>query len=232
MSSIDLTLVIVTSLVSALNLYSLGIFILIFAYILGSNRRKTKYLLVATYIFAFFVVNLLAGLFFGYFLNKISDGYFNFITWLVAVLAAGFGLMQLKQYFWNSPKVGLNFTSNFTRDIKKKLKKDNFATSLLIIGAQSAIIVMPFTLISFMALMLSFNPGSFSASSKLTLIYNLIYIIPLIAIMISVMNKTKISTVKNWIQKNKQLMKLAYSVFSISLSWILFLSIRGTIDLG
>ena len=79
---------------------------------------------------------------------------------------------------------------------------------------------------------LSFNLDSVSTYYKITLFYNLIYIIPLIYITLKVLNKTKISQIKNWLQKNKQIMRLTYGIISVSLSWILFLSIKGTIDLG
>ena len=232
MNILHLTLVFVTAVISSLNPYSLGLFILIFAYILGSSRNTRRYLLIFSYILSFFILNLLISFIFIYFSSKISEDYYGLICWLVAVLSASFGLMQIKQYFFANPKIGLNFTSNVTKKVKTTLNKSSSLVAVMSIGVISALIAMPFTLISFMAMALSFNLDSVSTYYKITLFYNLIYIIPLIYITLKVLNKTKISQIKNWLQKNKQIMRLTYGIISVSLSWILFLSIKGTIDLG
>ncbi|HMS24035.1 MAG TPA: hypothetical protein PKB09_04520 [Candidatus Saccharibacteria bacterium] len=232
MNSVNLTLLLLTSLVSALNPYSLGLFILVLTYLLGSKKTQFRYSLILIFIVAYFSINLAVSCFCVYLANNLAVGSYNLLSWIVAVFATGFGLVQLKQYFWSNPKVGIIFTSNFNKKAKAIFNQKNRLLGLIWAGAISAIIALPFTIVGFTTMVIAFNLESELSLRQLTLIYNLIYIIPLLVITMHVANKTKISTVKNWFVSNKQIMRLSYSVLCISLAWILILSIKGTIDLG
>ena len=72
MNSVNLTLLLLTSLVSALNPYSLGLFILVLTYLLGSKKTQFRYSLILIFIVAYFSINLAVSCFCVYLANNLA----------------------------------------------------------------------------------------------------------------------------------------------------------------
>lgn len=63
-------------------------------------------------------------------------------------------------------------------------------------------------------------------------LYNLIFVAPLIVILGMVAGGSKISTVAKWKEENKGVMRLFMGLLLVSLGWILILIANGTINFG
>jgi cytochrome c biogenesis protein CcdA len=63
-------------------------------------------------------------------------------------------------------------------------------------------------------------------------LYNIIFVMPLIIILILVASGTKISVVSKWKEDSKGNMRLAMGLMFVALGWILILIANGTINFG
>ena len=66
----------------------------------------------------------------------------------------------------------------------------------------------------------------------LMVLYNLIFVAPLIVILGMIVGGTKISDVSKWKEDSKGTMRLFMGLLLVSLGWILILIANGTVNLG
>ena len=66
----------------------------------------------------------------------------------------------------------------------------------------------------------------------LLVIYNIVFVLPLIIILLLVASGKKIQEIKGWKQDNRGFMRLAIGILLVGLSWLLILIANGTINLG
>ncbi|MDQ5970145.1 MAG: hypothetical protein QG593_662, partial [Patescibacteria group bacterium] len=66
----------------------------------------------------------------------------------------------------------------------------------------------------------------------LMVLYNLLFVAPLIIILIMVATGTKLSSVQSWKEEKKGAMRLMVGVLLAALGWILILIANGTINFG
>ncbi len=66
----------------------------------------------------------------------------------------------------------------------------------------------------------------------LLIIYNIVFVLPLVVILGLVAGGTKVSKIKHWKQANKGYMRFAIGLMLILLGWLLILIANGTINFG
>jgi cytochrome c biogenesis protein CcdA len=103
---------------------------------------------------------------------------------------------------------------------------------VILLGAFIAGVELPCTGAPYLAIitMLSLNFDLYAFI--LLVIYNIIFVSPLVVILLMVAFGTKVSTVKSWKQANKSYMRFAIGFMLIALGWLLILIANGTINFG
>jgi cytochrome c biogenesis protein CcdA len=66
----------------------------------------------------------------------------------------------------------------------------------------------------------------------LLILYNIIFVLPLVVILLMVAAGTKVSSIKKWKQANKAYMRFAIGYMLVALGWLLILIANGTINFG
>jgi len=66
----------------------------------------------------------------------------------------------------------------------------------------------------------------------LMVLYNFLFVLPLIIILIMVAGGTKVSAVAKWKEEGKGTMRLALGLMLVALGWILIMIANGTINFG
>jgi len=64
------------------------------------------------------------------------------------------------------------------------------------------------------------------------ILYNIIFVMPLIVILLMVYFGVKVQVIKRWKQRNRAYMRLATGIILILLGWLLILIANGTISLN
>ena len=84
----------------------------------------------------------------------------------------------------------------------------------------------------YLAILVFFSQNFDFTSFMLLVLYNIIFVMPLIVILLMVFFGYKIQNLKRWKQSNRTYMRLAAGIVLILLGWLLILIANGTINLS
>lgn len=227
-----LGLVLGAAAVDSINPCAIGVLILMISVILGGHKSVGKMLFLGgLYILAIFTTYLLAGLGLLYFLASIPLFVTEYISITAGTLIVLFGLVEIKDYFWYGRGFSLVIPAVFGSKIHK-LSKNITIPGVILTGAFVAGVELPCTGAPYLAIItiLSIN-FNFQAFLMLVL-YNIVFVLPLVVILIMVAGGVKLHVVKKWKQEARGLMRLAIGVLLIGLGWLLILIANGTINFG
>ncbi len=227
-----LSVVIVTALIDSINPCAIGVLILMVSLVLngkGSPRRLLT--LGGLYIFAIFTTYLAAGLGLIYFLAAIPLAVTEYLSLAVGALVIFAGLLEIKDYFWYGKGFSLEIPAIF-RDKIYAYAKNLSVPGVVLLGAFVAGVELPCTGAPYLAIItvlsLNFNFQAF----MLLVLYNLLFVAPLLVILALVALGVELSKIKQWKQDNKHYMRLGIGLLLIALGWLLILIANGTINFG
>ena len=224
--------VITAAAIDSINPCAIGVLILMMSVVIagGGTIRRMLYL-VFVYCFAVFAVYLLAGLGLVYFFARIPLVVTEYLSIGVAVLVVIAGMLEIKDYFW----YGRGFSLAIPVAMSKKI--ENFAShttvfGIAMLGAFVSAVELPCTGAPYLAIITILSQYFDFSAFLLLVLYNIIFVSPLIVILVLVAMGKKIQEIKGWKQDNRGFMRLAIGVLLIGLSWLLILISNGTINLG
>ena len=102
----------------------------------------------------------------------------------------------------------------------------------MLLGAFVAGVELPCTGGPYLAIILLLSQNFNFTAFLLLVLYNIIFVMPLIIILVLVMLGMKIQDVKEWKQSNRNYMRLSMGLLMILLGWLLILIANGTINFG
>jgi cytochrome c biogenesis protein CcdA len=232
-----LGLVIGSAAIDSINPCAIGVLILMVSVILGStkkgeNQRKRLLKLGGAYVFAVFFTYLVAGLGLVYFFSSIPIVIAQYLSLFVGALVMLAGIMEIKDYFWYGKGFSLQIPHYFANKIHKYSTEKKTIAGVMLLGAFVAAVELPCTGAPYLAIItiirIDFNFMAF----LMMVLYNLIFIAPLLVILVMVAFGTKISDVSKWKEESKGKMRLFMGLLMAVLAWLLMLIANGTINFG
>jgi len=235
MISIDLptlSVILVSAAVDSINPCAIGVLILMISVVLGGKGSVGRLLYLGfLYIGAIYVTYLTAGLGLIYFLANIPLKVTEYLALVVGSFVILAGLLEVKDFFWYGKGFSLQIPSAMAKKIDS-MSKNLTVPGVILLGAFIAGVELPCTGAPYLAIItllsLNFNFQAFI----LLLIYNVIFVSPLVVILLLVALGTKVSSIKKWKQANKAYMRFAIGYLLIALGWLLILIANGTINFG
>lgn len=233
----SLILVLGSAAIDSINPCAIGVLILMVSVILGGGAGKdksTKRLLTlgGAYILAIFLTYLVAGLGLVYFFSSIPIVVAEYLSLFVGMLVMLAGVLEIKDYFWYGQGFSLQIPKYFAKKIHDYSTTKTSVWGVMFLGAFVAAVELPCTGAPYLAIItilrIDFNLMAF----LLMVIYNLVFVMPLIVILLMVAGGTKISVVSKWKEESKGAMRLFMGLLMVALSWILILIANGTINFG
>jgi len=229
--NLDLTLpaVIAGALVDAINPCEFAVLIILMTTILASgNSRKALYsglFFAASVFISYFLMGL--GLYRALSLGSVSNWFFKIIGWVAIVL----GLANLKDYFWYGKWFSLTIPPIFAK------KLDNYSSKttipgIIFLGAFVSAVELPCTGAPYLAIITLLSQYFDFTAFLLLVLYNVIFIFPLVLILILVAAGKKLYRIKKWKQDARGAMRLAIGLMLIAMGWLLILIANGTINFG
>jgi cytochrome c biogenesis protein CcdA len=181
------------------------------------------------YTFAVFLTYFIAGL---VLLPIISSlGKVSVISYVViAVLIILAGFVEIKDFFWYGQGFSLQINPNKAKKIHKYVEKITLP-GVIFLGAFVAAVELPCTGGPYLAITLVLSQNFNMWALLLLMIYNLIFVMPLIVILLMIGFGTKVQKIKRWKQTGKKWMRLAIGILLILLGWLLILIANNTINL-
>lgn len=225
-----LGLVIGSAAIDSINPCAIGVLILMISVILGGGKSVGKMLFLGSlYILVIFLTYLLAGLGLLYFLGSIPLFVTEYLSIAVGVLVILFGLVEVKDFFWYGRGFSLGIPVIFTNKIHE-MSQNISVPGVILTGAFVAGVELPCTGAPYLAIITILSTNFNFLAFLMLILYNIIFVLPLIIILLLVAGGTKLPAIKNWKQETRGVMRLMIGLLLIGLGWLLILIANGTIN--
>jgi cytochrome c biogenesis protein CcdA len=237
-----LGLVVISAAIDSINPCAIGVLILMVSVVLGQGGTPRRLVKVGlAYISAIFMTYLIAGFGLMYFFSAIPIVIAEYLSLGVGALVIVAGILEIKDYFWYGKGFSLQIPTKFATMIHEWSTTNKSVWAVMGLGAFVAAVELPCTGAPYLAIItilrINFDfgnlldPQSLSAIGLMVL-YNLIFVAPLLIILGMVAGGTKVSKVSKWKEDGKGVMRLFMGLLLVSLGWMLILIANGTINFG
>jgi cytochrome c biogenesis protein CcdA len=218
--------------IDSINPCGIGVLILMVSVMLSAKKSAGQMLyLGGLYILAIFLTYLLAGLGLLYFLSSVPLKTAEYVSLTVGSLVVLAGLIEIKDYFWYGRGISLAIPVGLSKKIHN-FAQNTTALGVILAGVFVAAVELPCTGAPYLAVITILSINFDLAAMLLLVIYNIIFVSPLIIILLLVAGGTKLHLVKNWKQESRGGMRMMMGLLLIVLGWLLILLSNGTINLG
>ena len=237
-----LTTIVFTALVDSINPCAIGVLILLLSTLIVTKNKAKMLKIGMMYIGSVFITYFVLGFGVLAFLSQVPLWVAEYISIFVGVIVVAAGLLEMKDFFWYGKGISLHIPTKYVKAIQTKMKNVSAGT-VIFLGAFVAAVELPCTGGPYLAILLilkdsftmatitSLDP-SFLSAMVLLVIYNTIFVMPLIIILGMVYFGMNLQIIQNWKQGNKAYMRIATGLLLIGLGWMLMLIANGTINLN
>lgn len=224
--------VIITAVIDAVNPCAIGVLILMLSVIVTQGRSIRRMVWLGTlYISAVFLVYLAAGLGLTYALAQIPLALTEYLSLAVALLVILAGILEIKDFFWYGRGFSLAIPLVFSRKLEHFAQRTT-VIGVVLLGAFVSLVELPCTGAPYLAIITLLSQYWSAQAFLLLVLYNLIFISPLIVILALVASGLQLHHLKAWKEQARGKMRLAIGLLLIALGWLLILIANGTINLG
>lgn len=227
----QLTTIILTALVDSINPCAIGVLILLLSTLMVAKKKNNVFKIGFMYIGAVYITYFILGFGVLAFLSSIPLWVAEYISIFVGILVVIGGLLEIKDYFWYGAGVSLHIPKKYIKKVQEKVQNVSIGT-VIFLGAFVAAVELPCTGGPYLAILLVLKDNFDFSAFLLLVIYNFIFVLPLIIIVLMVGFGAKLQNIQNWKQSNKSYMRLATGLLLIGLGWLLMLIANGTINLN
>jgi cytochrome c biogenesis protein CcdA len=219
---ITLPVIIGAGLIDGINPCAFAVLIFMLTFLIEVSSTKKRMIKAGTvYIVAVYITYFLAG--FGLLSAIQITGATQIIVKIAAGLAILAGLINIKDYFWYGKGFSLQIPESRKGTIQKWVYKANLPAAI-ILGFLVAMFELPCTGGIYLAILAMLaNTVTKATAIYYLLIYNLMFVIPLIIILLAVTFGMKAEHIENWRQSKKNWMKLAMGLVLVGLGIALLL---------
>jgi len=233
--SVDISLptwpvVFATAAVDSINPCAIGVLILLIATLLSLSHDRRKMIWVGIiYISAVFITYLIAGFGLLFFIQRLNIA--DELSWIVGGLVVILGILEVKDFFWYGQGLTLRIPAKRLKQIKKYMRHVTIP-SAVILGAFVAAVELPCTGGPYLAITTLLAKVGFTLEIFwLLVVYNFIFVLPLIIILLLAYFGVSTKKMKKWKDKEKKWMRLAIGLVLIALGTILILVGNGWLAL-
>ncbi len=224
--------VVVTAAIDSINPCAIGVLVLMISVMLAGKQSTRRMLLLGSlYISSVMIVYLLAGLGLTYYFSTLPLALAEYISIGVGVLIIFAGLLEIKDYFWYGKWFSLTIPAAFAKKIHDYSSKTTLA-GVIFMGAFVSAVELPCTGAPYLAIITLLSQNFDIAAFMLLVLYNIIFVAPLIVILLLVAAGVKLHEIKKWKQSNRSFMRLFIGLLLVALGWMLMLIANGTVNLG
>jgi cytochrome c biogenesis protein CcdA len=224
--------VVVTAAIDSINPCAIGVLILMVSVMLAAKQSTKRMLLLGgLYILSVLAVYLVAGLGLVYFFASIPLWITEYISIGVGLLIILAGLLEIKDYFWYNRWFSLSIPASMAKKIHVYSTRTTIP-GVILLGAFVSAVELPCTGAPYLAIITLLSQYFDFSAFLLLVLYNIIFVAPLIVILLMVAGGKKLHDIKKWKQANRPAMRLAIGLLLIAMGWLLMLIANGTINFG
>lgn len=224
---LTLGVIIAAALADSINPCVFGVLIFLLAYMTKVFKNTARMLVAGLiYITSVYITYFLIGV--GIFTLAYTAGLAKPFYWFAASVAIAAGIFEVKDYFWYGKGFSLQMIPGAAERLRKYSKSmENMETrhpalSLAVaafLGIFVVFVELPCTGAPYLAILGLLSAGEYAAGIPLLLLYNLIFILPLIVIVGIVYNGTASHKLEKWRKEHRGLMRLGIGLFLLALGF-------------
>lgn len=227
-----LGVVIGTAAIDSINPCAIGVLILMMSVVLsGKGSIRRMLFLGGLYVFAVFLTYLIAGLGLIYFLSSVPLFITEYLSIFVGLIIIGAGIFEIKDFFWYGKGFSLHIPTMFINKINS-LAKNTTVPGVILLGAFVSAVELPCTGAPYLAIITILSLNFDFTAFLLLVLYNVIFVAPLIFMLILVATGVKLQSLKKFKQDTRGYMRLFIGLLLIALGWLLILIANGTVNFG
>ena len=224
--------VLATAVIDSINPCAIGVMILMISVVLGAGKSMRRLMILGSvYIFSIFITYLIAGLGLTFFFTTIPIYVVEYLSIGVALILVAGGLIEIKDYFWYGKGFSLAIPAVFAKRIHKYASNTSIL-GVAFLGAFVAGVELPCTGGPYLAIITLLSQYFDFTTFLMLVLYNVVFVLPLIVILLLVAAGKKLQDIKLWKQANRGSMRLFIGLTLIALAWLLIFIANGTINLG
>ena len=224
--------VITTAAIDAINPCAIGVLILMVSVILTSGGSRRRLLLLGLlYILSIFLVYLAAGLGLVYFFQSVPLYVAEYIAIFVGTIIVLAGLVEIKDYFWYGQGFSLAIPVRFSKMIHDYAQNITIP-GVMFLGAFVSAVELPCTGAPYLAIITILAQYFDFTAFLMLVLYNIVFVSPLIVILLLVAAGMEIQRIKLWKQEARGYMRFSIGLLLIFLGWLLILISNGAINFG
>lgn len=210
---LNLWVVVVAALIDSINPCAFGVLLFLMAVLLSMGSAKRALRSGMVYTFVIFLVYLAAG--FG--IMRFAGDFLALdnVKMFVGIFVLLGALIEFKDFFWEGVGFSLVIPSGARPWLEKYARRGTFL-SLIVLGALVALVELPCTGGIYLAI-LSLIVDSGVRGIAYLILYNVIFVLPLILISYFVYRGAKVDAANGWVQRNKRFMRLAAGIVMLGL---------------
>ncbi|MBI2208236.1 hypothetical protein HYU50_01970 [Candidatus Woesearchaeota archaeon] len=228
----SLITIITTATIDSINPCAIGVIILMISVLLAARQSIKKVLFLGSiYIISVYIVYFLAGLGLTYYFSTLPLYLTEYIAIAVASLIIIGGILEIKDYFWYGRWFSLSIPHGLSKKIHKYATKTTIV-GVILLGAFVSGVELPCTGGPYLAIITLLSQNFNTTAFFLLVIYNIIFVLPLIVILLMVVLGMKLHKIKRWKQGARPYTRLLIGLLLIGLGWLLMLIANGTVNLG
>lgn len=224
--------VIATAAIDAINPCAIGVMILMVSAVLAAGKSVKRLILLGSiYIFAVFLAYLLAGFGLLYFLSAIPLFVTEYLSIAVGTLIIFAGVLEIKDFFWYGRWFSLSIPVYFSQKLQGKASNTTFF-GVFLLGLFVSAVELPCTGAPYLAIITLLSQNFDFSAFLLLVLYNFIFVLPLIIILGLVVSGMKLEHIKFWKHENRGRMRLFVGLLLVGLGWLLIFIANGIINFG
>jgi len=224
MADINLPIIVGAALIDGINPCAFGVLIFLLAYLAKTTHKSHMLFNGLIYIFFVFLTYLVCGLLLLPIIRSLAG--FSVVSYYVlAGIIAFAGLLEIKDYFWYGKGWTLSIMPSEAKRIKKYVGKvGDSPWTAAFLGVFVALVELPCTGAVYLAVLALMSMSGFTMDNMTFLVlYNFIFVLPLIIILIFVVKGIHWTAFEEWRQKHKGLMRLFIGLLLLGLAgWMVY----------
>jgi len=227
-----LGVVVGTAAIDSINPCAIGVLILMISVVLSGKGSIGRMLFLGgLYVFAVFLTYLIAGLGLVYFLSSIPLFITEYLSIIVGIIIIGAGIFEVKDFFWYGQGFSLHIPVMFVDKINR-FARNTTVPGVILLGAFVSAVELPCTGAPYLAIITILSLNFNFAAFLMLVLYNIIFVAPLLFILVLVASGVKLQALKKWKQDSRGYMRLFIGLLLIGLGWLLILIANGTVNFG
>ena len=221
---ITLPLIIGTGLVDGINPCAFAVLIFLLAILLEiSNNKKRMIRAGAVYVAAVYITYFSAGI--GLLTAIQTTGMSRLIVKIAALVAIITGLINIKDYFWYGKGISLGIPASKRQVVEKWAYRANIP-SAIVLGFLVSMFELPCTGSVYLGILAMLaNTVTRAGAVGYLLIYNFMFILPLMVIILAVIFGMKAEHIENWRAAKRNIMKLILGLVLLMLGLFLLFGV-------